>query len=70
MNNKQIKIIIDKEGNPVIKAEGFAGEGCLEATKSFENIFSGGEDNMTVEKTEDFYSVDNEEEPETENEML
>lgn len=70
MNNKQVKIVIDKEGNPLIKAEGYSGESCMEATKSFENVFSGGEDNMTVEKTEDFYSIDTEEESEKENEML
>lgn len=39
--NKQIKVIIDKAGNPVIEALNFDGCGCTEATKSIEEALAG-----------------------------
>lgn len=41
---KQIKISINAMGDqPKVEAIGFAGQGCVEATKGLETVLSGGE---------------------------
>ena len=49
--NKRIIFKIDPLGNPIIEADGFIGTSCKDATKAFEDVFSGGEMN-TVDKPE------------------
>lgn len=39
---KKLIITIPQFGAPKIEAEGFNGEGCVEASKPFERILSGG----------------------------
>lgn len=34
---KEIFITFDEDGNPVVEAKGFAGQGCKAATKPFED---------------------------------
>lgn len=49
---QQIKIHIDKEGRPTIKAEGFSGNDCLAATKPLEDLIG---DPVTRERTGNAY---------------
>lgn len=52
MTEKKIKITISPIGNPTIEAEGFYGQGCAEATKNLEQVFSGGGETVREYKPE------------------
>lgn len=44
MTERRIRVKIDPMGNPTIEAEGFAGQGCVDATAAIEKALSGGGD--------------------------
>lgn len=50
----QIKVRIDSQGNATVKAEGFTGDQCLEATKPLEELI-GSPDQR--ERTAESFSV-------------
>ena len=57
---KKIKITIDQVGKPKIEAEGFAGVGCLAATKPLIDAFDSGS-NIKVEHTSEMFMCSQEE---------
>jgi hypothetical protein len=49
MQNKQIKITIDKLGNPQVEALGFNGVGCKNATELLEKALAAGDGGVSTE---------------------
>ena len=58
----KIYIEIDKIGVPKIKAEGFAGSSCTDATKPILDALTGGDENLAkIEDTEELYNTNTDE---------
>lgn len=59
MNDKRVKIVIDKQGNYAIEAlEGFSGSSCVDQTKTLEVAIGGIA--VSEGKTNAYYDPDSE----------